>query len=176
MVRFNPRSRAGSDGFLVIILIRLTSFNPRSRAGSDYSFVIVPCSNVVSIHAPARGATGVSRWMRYNEAFQSTLPRGERRKWLSFLIFLYRFQSTLPRGERRRAGGKAGFDNQFQSTLPRGERRILFYRVCEGIKVSIHAPARGATENILRHDLTPVVSIHAPARGATLCKRDYRGR
>jgi len=36
------------------------------------------------------------------------------------------------------------------------------------IKVSIHAPARGATVDVLNQLKTAIVSIHAPARGATL--------
>ena len=35
------------------------------------------------------------------------------------------------------------------------------------LAVSIHAPARGATELILRPSVDDKVSIHAPARGAT---------
>src|SRR5205085_11900213 len=34
--------------------------------------------------------------------------------------------------------------------------------------VSIHAPARGATQMNVRFTLSEIVSIHAPARGATL--------
>ena len=37
-----------------------------------------------------------------------------------------------------------------------------------GIKVSIHAPARGATGVSLLTKQGVTVSIHAPARGATL--------
>ncbi len=38
-----------------------------------------------------------------------------------------------------------------------------------GKGVSIHAPARGATSHAGRAFLPRDVSIHAPARGATLC-------
>ena len=34
-------------------------------------------------------------------------------------------------------------------------------------KISIHAPARGATGFLLPQDLKDIISIHAPARGAT---------
>ena len=37
-----------------------------------------------------------------------------------------------------------------------------------GIEVSIHAPARGATQAPVKWCTKPSVSIHAPARGATL--------
>ena len=35
--------------------------------------------------------------------------------------------------------------------------------------VSIHAPAKGATETILSYVIFYKVSIHAPAKGATQC-------
>jgi len=58
-------------------------------------------------------------------------------------------------------------EHQFQSTpLREGRRYAAFDRQREG-RVSIHAPARGAT--LVRPDIAYdlVVSIHAPARGAT---------
>ena len=55
----------------------------------------------------------------------------------------------------------------FQSTHPRGVRRLLRSDIRASIRVSIHAPARGATvANFGPGDLLGV-SIHAPARGAT---------
>ena len=55
----------------------------------------------------------------------------------------------------------------FQSTLPRGER--LFIRAIQGhaVRVSIHAPAGGATNNNPIECEVYSVSIHAPAGGAT---------
>ena len=37
-------------------------------------------------------------------------------------------------------------------------------------QVSIHAPARGATSKLLAYGVASKVSIHAPARGATIGK------
>ena len=66
----------------------IVSFNPRSREGSDARR---PGSGsrcrVVSIHAPARGATPVP---------------------VIIVVLIVRFQSTLPRGERRRRGDSGG--------------------------------------------------------------------
>ena len=55
----------------------------------------------------------------------------------------------------------------FQSTLPRGERRLppITYTQCRSI--SIHAPARGATQQESSYNPGIYISIHAPARGAT---------
>ena len=99
---FNPRSRMGSDRNSLSSCFRLISFNPRSRMGSDFlPRAGLPYFLMVSIHAPAWGATGFAwcrrhRWRRFNprsrmgsdtaairirskdQKFQSTLPHGER--------------------------------------------------------------------------------------------------
>ena len=99
---FNPRSRTGSDLYRRAQRLRFYSFNPRSRTGSDARGLgdarlavefqsTLPHGerpkpnvgestlDVVSIHAPARGATrramsAASKLV----VFQSTLPHGER--------------------------------------------------------------------------------------------------
>ncbi len=57
-------------------------------------------------------------------------------------------------------------NTEFQSTLPHGERRFMLNGVNEFL-ISIHAPARGATECKTLGDYDKIISIHAPARGAT---------
>ena len=81
-------------------------------------------STPISIHAPARGATSLRYTSSATIKFQSTLPRGERRFLSGFTGTLYLFQSTLPRGERRLGMDGAGY-----------------------MHISIHAPARGATNS-----------------------------
>ncbi len=77
---FNPRSREGRDSFFASSLLPVLNFNPRSREGSDFplafEYNILPefqstlprgerpgsrgltgKAGVISIHAPARGAT-----------------------------------------------------------------------------------------------------------------------
>ena len=99
----------------------------------------------VSIHAPTWGATQHLHTSIYRVmVFQSTLPRGERRRtffvWLSRTgfnprshvgsdiytfygrTFCRKFQTTLPRGERRLICVSGLYVVRFQSTLPRGER------------------------------------------------------
>ena len=80
---------------------------------------------IISIHAPARGATSEMQVSPCFQGFQSTLPRGER----PFCIFV---QSVY---------------GEFQSTLPRGERLLCLYAFYIHVYISIHAPARGATTN-----------------------------
>ena len=78
----------------------------------------------ISIHAPARGATWQGKLpAKAQHRFQSTLPRGERRDLHSVFFEISRFQSTLPRGERHFFSVPSSFNFAFQSTLPRGERR-----------------------------------------------------
>ena len=64
-------------------------------------------------------------------------------------------------------GAEGAEGHEFQSTPPRGERRAVLAHDVDLVRVSIHAPARGATRHSLRFPRRRRVSIHAPARGAT---------
>ena len=122
----------------------------------------------VSIHAPARGATApivrhcLTLLARFNprtregcdllwpdiqtlHAFQSTHPRGVRHFSVMMGVHGSKFQSTHPRGVRRVDLRSYIRPSKFQSTHPRGVR--LPSRVWINLlsRVSIHAPARGAT-------------------------------
>ena len=99
----------------------------------------------VSIHVPAWGATTEFLAMRLPTMFQSTLPRGERLTTTQTIYLRYLFQSTLPRGERLKTQPNDNTKARFQSTLPRGERPIRIRSCTSTPRVSIHAPAWGAT-------------------------------
>ena len=76
----------------------VADFNPRSREGSDppgqeYNVV----RHLISIHAPAKGATASAAVAIFEVGFQSTLPRRERHKLRSIAGQGQIFQSTLPR-------------------------------------------------------------------------------
>ena len=77
-LRFNSRSREGSDCLPWFCILILRSFNSRSREGSDTESTIYQLARSVSIHAPARGATTAHLDIESREWFQFTLPRGER--------------------------------------------------------------------------------------------------
>ena len=77
----------------------------------------------ISIHAPAKGATGAQCFVSAAAEFQSTLPRRERQSSHHPLHNICIFQSTLPRRERPAAARD--------------------YRAW--VEISIHAPAKGAT-------------------------------
>ncbi len=150
----------------------LRRFNPRSHAGSDLTSLDAAFSKIwVSIHAPTRGATRAYRDGYRPKEFQSTLPRGERPSagnplkskrnsfnprshagsdYTSSRIGwnLLTFQSTLPRGERPTPTSRSQRPTRrFQSTLPRGER-LCNCVATPCLRVSIHAPTRGATQHI----------------------------
>ena len=145
-LRFNPRAREGRDG------------GPSSCKGRGSVSIHAPAkgatsnsdesSNVrsVSIHAPAKGATWPTRrWTARTACFN---PRAREGRDLGI--------------ERRNRHGIS-----FNPRAREGrDRRLCVANQLRG-RVSIHAPAKGAT----RHGHGPhrgdAVSIHAPAKGAT---------
>ena len=64
------------------------------------------------------------------------------------------------------ADGDLDTSPPFQSTPPRGERPRHGADIWDHGKISIHAPARGATDRTGRGLNAYTISIHAPARGA----------
>ena len=125
---FNPRSHEGSDQTNRIRDRQSYNFNPRSHEGSDGCRATRCGSFRISILAPTRGATVAVQLAVAHFVFQSSLPRGERHRQLSFDSGTSRFQSSLPRGERHRS--------------------IVFHAVEDFI--SILAPTRGATLTLMR--------------------------
>ena len=173
-------------------MLEYSDFNPRSREGSDrFSVPSGRICMVISIHAPARGATDIFCIIRFG--FIHFNPRSREGSDNIFdLIDLCAdlFQSTLPRGERLAKRAVCYAIKKFQSTLPRGERLFSVPRGRICIVISLHAPARGATrykQSVNRADrhfnprsregsdlpfddpqyTSYNISIHAPARGAT---------
>ena len=171
---FNPRARTGRDAKFYILSTIPTCFNPRARTGRDKIFWaglylktvfqstrphgarlfcamcgIIPTP--VSIHAPARGATGQDCWTDQSDdsfnprartgrdyaarsraaphnAFQSTRPHGARLSDFLKGFNLKLFQSTRPHGARHAARSRAAPHNAFQSTRPHGARHRQQYR------------------------------------------------
>ena len=54
---FNPRSREGSDRTSKSRVYLQQYFNPRSREGSDEQKARIKSLELISIHAPVKGAT-----------------------------------------------------------------------------------------------------------------------
>ena len=123
LVYFNPRSREGSDFSKSQPLTCNPYFNPRSREGSDNTRAKHTRKELISIHAPAKGATRMIMCVSIVVEFQSTLPRRERRgKFLSFDGCGY-ISIHAPAKGATTSMGQAASTSIFQSTLPRRERR-----------------------------------------------------
>ncbi len=101
---------------------------------------------MVSIHAPARGATAMLAEIGGHGGVSIHAPARGATK-----VTAKRFTSL-----------------EFQSTPPRGGRLLPLSHLRRLCRVSIHAPARGATKILTLIPSPRFVSIHAPARGATL--------
>ena len=206
-VYFNPRSRKGSDGGQADGLSFCDIFQSTLPQGERRSGAVLCSANGgISIHAPARGATELGERSPGNghnfnprsrkgsdpdtpppapniSNFNPRSRKGSDNTLIDGLGLLLLFQSTLPQGERLCSKRLSSIVVVFQSTLPQGERQIRNSKMAEDIKISIHAPARGATVLRLFAGLRIVISIHAPARGATLwyihirrCGMDFNPR
>ena len=163
---FNPRSREGSDAICTSSCIVIKNFNPRSREGSDVSGFAVTVLLFISIHAPAKGATTALYLLLVRRQFQSTLPRRERLSAVYTALDHLLFQSTLPRRERRYTDYKLCRGYNFNPRSREGSD-AFFSNSWLSIQISIHAPAKGATEDMGVSLERAGISIHAPAKGAT---------
>ena len=144
------------------------SFNPRARAGRDSVGWWAESDGTVSIHAPARGATGI--WLLKLQLSSCFNPRARAGRDVMRTPRATWYSGFNPRARAgrdpasRRAGevphcfnprARAGRDLVelddllgnvlFQSTRPRGARRVHVSADDIVLRVSIHAPARGAT-------------------------------
>ena len=187
---FNPRARTGRDAFGASAPLYGDCFNPRARTGRDHTYAGSSPDHVVSIHAPARGATLQGCFgSRFLHCFNPRArtgrdwscraavgacrvvsihapARGATLQHLSLLEGLVVSIHAPARGATAVAAEEAPVAALFQSTRPHGARRDG--RVVRAQEVvSIHAPARGATWALRAPRCTTGVSIHAPARGAT---------
>ena len=103
------------------------SIHAPTRGATGHDALYVWC-RLVSIHAPTRVRLDTTTYFNQSKRFQSTHPRGVRRKFRMLMIGLLRFQSTHPRGVRLEAA----------------------YSNINAKYVSIHAPTRGATVRAAR--------------------------
>ena len=165
---FNPRSREGSDHYLYKLNKRYNDFNPRSREGSDVFIAVLMVSMSISIHAPARGAT-------------VALNAGDN-------VYI-NFNPRSREGSDVFCCKPNNFNIHFNPRSREGSDDVSKLIILS-INISIHAPARGATESAFHqgdlknlfqstlprgerlielqlHQMHLFISIHAPARGAT---------
>jgi len=76
-------------------------FNPRPREGGDFAGASLDGASLVSIHAPAKGATSMGPSSTRHASFQSTPPRRGRPLRYVRVVCGDWFQSTPPRRGRR---------------------------------------------------------------------------
>ena len=166
-------------------------FNPRPREGGDRRVARCgPYHAKVSIRAPAKGATLDPGHLRQVDGgFQSAPPRRGRHRFATCHTS-HRCFNPRPReggdgvagpvcavrwcfNPRPREGGDANPvacptpSSMFQSAPPRRGRRGARSARLRCSRVSIRAPAKGATFGHLDVHLHLGVSIRAPAKGAT---------
>ena len=186
---FNPRPHARGDTRHLRLTPSLSSFNPRPHARGDVKSDQFTRLDLVSIHAPTRGATFFSTSYIKRRMFQSTPPREGRP---SSTLAASRQHCFNPRphregrhfsrprissvgcfnprpharGDQARRWRHHGSTVSIHAPTARGD--VGHEPLHTAVQmVSIHAPTRGATKIRLRAALRLVVSIHAPARGAT---------
>ena len=102
--------------------------SPSLREGSDDSKAAKAYTTMISIHAPAKGATCVTGLTPAPVAFQSTLPRRERRN-----------RNPELRCQR-----------QISIHAPAKGATLVGVDLVERLEISIHAPVKGATGYIAR--------------------------
>ena len=124
VICFNPRTRMGCDSNLNHLnhLVMFQSTHPHGVRQTLFNLIVIYRS--VSIHAPAWGATSL------------------RLNWIAWVMF----QSTHPHGVRHVSQYGLSARPLFQSTHPHGVRLNRRYLENIALRVSIHAPAWGATQ------------------------------
>ena len=151
---FNPRSHEGSDGVHVQIRMSVTCFNPRSHEGSDG--VIQPLEDnhiYVSIHAPTKGATYfIASPVSATEVSIHAPTKGATDVSVAYYDTGGRFNPRSHEGsdDYGRFDGRPAI--MFQSTLPRRERHRCEVRSDFEYGVSIHAPTKGATIDLIMRE------------------------
>ncbi len=147
-----------------------------------------PC--LISIHAPAQGATACPSAAKTAEVFQPTLPHRERRKIGPVVPDVYYISTHAPAqgataqfwgvpqrrrhfNPRSRTGSDRPHiaippvDNAFQSTLPHRERLYGLISAAGEVPFQSTLPHRERPAPPLSPRKTWIISTHAPAQGAT---------
>ena len=119
---FNPRTHVGCDQGLSTMTDARVYFNPRTHVGCD----VILCQH------------------RFVFLFQSTHPRGVRRRLPLLLVLAVLFQSTHPRGVRRSHVHRTTAAFHFNPRTHVGCDCITAY-LFDLAEISIHAPTWGAT-------------------------------
>ena len=167
-------------------------FNPRTREGCDYKRLeSIPVPRSISIHAPAKGATAINDLLTEEQVISIHAPaKGATFEGKTLEVVYVYFNPRTREGcdqvrklveicgtgnfnPRTREGCdylKAEYLLAIKISIhaPAKGATLPFEKCVEtAYEISIHAPAKGATQLFLLHEHTFFISIHAPAKGAT---------
>ena len=118
--------------------------------GATYRSVRDNLHGGISIHAPAWGATRDNQSVVGREGISIHAPAWGATRPCFWSPRIAAFQSTHPRGVRRSAFQSPSARLIFQSTHPRGVRPDTEDEALKNARISIHAPAWGATAKVYK--------------------------
>ena len=123
--------------------------------------------NLISIHAPTRGATTFRFDVYKRLRISIHAPTRGATQAIAEVLDDMGISIHAPTRGATKYPPYSDFRTVFQSTLPRGERHLRYIPVIGTRFISIHAPTRGATGFLDVPQILLDISIHAPTRGAT---------
>ena len=166
---FNPRPREGGRRPLVLREISIDEFQSTPpRGGATAMEDNKPADTWISIHAPARG--GDAAYQLKIDALEISIHAPARGGDTSAADRSFTSRNFNP---RPREGGRPPWRSSGPSRAhnfnprPREGGDIDKPPCYVWVRISIHAPARGATLVVPKVKPLFLISIHAPARGAT---------
>ncbi len=153
---------------MVCAAVATVGFNPRARVGRDHARSRLHHSqHIVSIHAPAWGATPLTRHIADRRRVSIHAPA-----WGATAAHLCAVRTPAVSIHAPAWGATYQYrvawrPHQFQSTRPRGARLESVPQLEMRVRVSIHAPAWGATRS-RRSNTHRVMFQSTRPRGARL--------
>ena len=173
---FNPRSREGSDERIPFTRFRMIYFNPRSREGSDSG---ERCSARIWSKFQSTLPRGERRAPKVAFSgpplFQSTLPRGERR--CSCSSSLSKCIISIHAPARGATPCSVTYTYRAFDFNPRSrEGSDIFTSISAAKEEDFNPRSREGSDDDAEHILIEYrISIHAPARGATQIRLRQHG-
>ena len=166
---FNPRSREGSDVILIFLIniIKISIHAPAKGATAPYDSETY--YNQISIHAPAKGATKTLDNIAGVDAISIHAPaKGATFGTMPQRLNISNFNPRSREGSDRLFREKWDWKSRFQSTLPRRERLKCVQWKCDFYNFNPRS-REGSDGRKQQFRWMDRISIHAPAKGATLC-------
>ena len=144
LISIHAPAKGATTTFLLYYCI-IDNFNPRSREGSD---LLYPSSHRVRIYFNPRSREGSDRYLIFS----------------NFVQVDFNPRSREGSDNAAATGGKILLNFNPRSREGSDPDQTSY---SPDPKISIHAPAKGATDNGFCGQILPDISIHAPAKGAT---------